>query len=243
MARLAKEGVALSFDVRPDEREALRYLGYSGQVLDEGVEERYAAAEAKCAEFQARGVFRVFPCAEAGESADGVCLEGAPLVLPGADITRHLEGSVAVVLLAATLGHEADRAIRREMALSPTNGAILSAAASSQVEAAVEVLHDCVRTWAAERGLRAGDRFSPGYGDLPLSVQPAFLDVVNAGKLLGVTTTPANFLAPSKSITAIVGLFKGEEPAADSEKGKPARCGAAACSMKCSSECPLKRDG
>lgn len=241
MTSLAKEGMPLSFDAMPDKQEALRYLGYSGQVLDEGVEGRYAAAEVKCAEFQARGVFRVFPRVEAGESADGVCLEGASLVLPGADIARHLEGAVAVVLLAATLGHEADRMIRRETALSPTDGAILSAAASSQIEDAVEALHDCVRAWAAERGMRASGRFSPGYGDLPLSVQPAFLDVANAGKLLGITTTPANFLVPSKSVTAIVGLFEGEEPAVV-ESSKPARCGAVVCSMKCSTDCPLRRD-
>lgn len=242
----AKEGMPLSFDVGPDKQEALRYLGYSGQVLDEGVEDRYAAAEAKCAEFRARGAFRVFPCidvasagiasidvasvgvasvgvasagvgsADVADVGPGTCgggaqgcvrLGGTSLVLPGSDIVRHLEGAVAVALLAATLGHEADRAIRREMALSPTDGAILGAAASSQIEVAVEMLHDCVRAWAVERGLRAGDRFSPGYGDLPLSVQPAFLDAVAAGKLLGITTTPANFLAPSKSVTAIVGLF------------------------------------
>ena len=227
----AKEGAPLSFDVRPDKQEALRYLGYSGQVLDEGVEDRYVAAEAKCAEFRARGVFRVFPridvasvdvasagvgSADVADVGPGTCgggaqgcvrLGGTSLVLPGSDIVRHLEGAVAVALLAATLGHEADRAIRREMALSPTDGAILGAAASSQIEVAVEMLHDCVRAWAVERGLRAGDRFSPGYGDLPLSVQPAFLDAVAAGKLLGITTTPANFLAPSKSVTAIVGLF------------------------------------
>ena len=48
-------------------------------------------------------------------------------------------------------------------------------------------------------------RFSPGYGDLPLSVQPAFAQELDL-ESLGVAVTDSYLLVPQKSITALVGV-------------------------------------
>lgn len=199
------EGAPVFLDVRPDSARTLRYLGIRGSEPDEGIAERLVRAEGLCAEGRARGLFRVF--AVGACDAEGVHLEGSALVLPGEHIARHLEGASFAALLVATLGLGNERLIRREAALSATEGMLVDAASSSMAEEAARALHEHVRSWAAERGLRAGTRFSPGYGDLPLEVQPAFLDAVGAGKTLGVSATPANLLVPSKSVTAVVGLF------------------------------------
>lgn len=199
------EGASVSLDVRPDSARTLRYLGIRGAEPDEGTSERLSRAEELCAEGGARGLFRVFAIGE--RDAEGVHLEGSALVLPGEHIARHLEGASFAALLVATLGLDNERLIRRETALSATDGMLVDAASSSMAEEAARALHEHVRAWAAERGLRAGTRFSPGYGDLPLEVQPAFLEAVGAGKILGVGTTPANLLVPSKSVTAVAGLF------------------------------------
>ena len=50
-------------------------------------------------------------------------------------------------------------------------------------------------------------RFSPGYGDLPLAVQPRFIEALDAQKLLGLSVNSSLLLVPAKSVTAVVGLF------------------------------------
>jgi len=49
------------------------------------------------------------------------------------------------------------------------------------------------------------DRFSPGYGDLPLEVQPALLEAAQAHRI-GVTAAPSLMMIPQKSVSALIGL-------------------------------------
>ena len=60
----------------------------------------------------------------------------------------------------------------------------------------------------SEAGLRTNWRFSPGYGDAPLSMQPALLRALGAPGRLAVSCTDSFLLVPSKSITAAIGLFE-----------------------------------
>ena len=41
---------------------------------------------------------------------------------------------------------------------------------------------------------------------LPLSVQPALLDALDAQNTLGITLTPQLWMVPQKSVTALMGL-------------------------------------
>ena len=49
-------------------------------------------------------------------------------------------------------------------------------------------------------------RYSPGYGDLPLSIQRPLLDLLNAQRAIGLTLTPTNLMVPRKSVTAVMGV-------------------------------------
>jgi cobalamin-dependent methionine synthase I len=51
-------------------------------------------------------------------------------------------------------------------------------------------------------------RFSPGYGDFPLSYQRVLIDLLDAPRVLGVSVTPSDLLVPVKSVTAVVGIRK-----------------------------------
>ena len=77
------------------------------------------------------------------------------------------------------------------------------------------------------------DRFSPGYGDLPLNLQADFLRVLDAGRKLGITANESFLLLPCKSVTAIVGL-------SDRPQGAKIR-GCAYCAMR--EECAYRKDG
>lgn len=118
-------------------------------------------------------------------------------LVKGNDLTRHLTGCEEVVLFAVTLGAGADRALRRAQM-----GSVAMAAAMA--EAAAQA-HALLRRSARERGLWLTQRFSPGYGDCPLSLQPALLRLLDAPRAIGLTATKDDLLLPRKSVTAICG--------------------------------------
>ena len=49
-------------------------------------------------------------------------------------------------------------------------------------------------------------RYSPGYGDLPLSLQGDLLWLLDAPRRVGLTVSPSHILLPRKSVTAILGI-------------------------------------
>lgn len=76
-------------------------------------------------------------------------------------------------------------------------------------------------------------RFSPGYGDYPIRLQPNFLKVLDAPRKIGLCTNETFLLTPTKSVTAIMGISKNEI-----EKKKR---GCAVCSLKGS--CRFRKAG
>ncbi len=117
--------------------------------------------------------------------------------LRGKDIINHLRGAHTVVLFAATLGHGVDLEIRKAQAVDMARAAALDACAAAYIE------------WCCDEnmpeGLPACSRFSPGYGDYPLSLQPQLLKALGAEKI-GITALESFMLLPTKSVTAVIGL-------------------------------------
>ena len=219
-----------------DRDEALRYLGYAGQQVDEALLARFRALADACErDLEPVYAWETFDV-DGGTSrfdssaADAACvvLAGCGLTLRGADITRHLAGASKVALMACTLGMESEREYRRLAAISPADGAMFGSCCSALVEACANAVEAQVVAAAAQAGLVTNWRFSPGYGDLPLDVQPAFIRALDAGRRLGIAVTPTNMLVPVKSVTAVIGLFDAAAGIAnDSVDDTCARCPAA----------------
>ena len=190
-----------------DVSEALRYLGAAkteGETV-QAVEQAAAEVEAS---ISPRFVYRVFSV-EHAES--GILLPEAGLSLPGKLAGNMLQACSLAVLLCCTLGAEFDRMLRMAQARDMAKAAVLNACGSAYVEAGCE---EAEREIAARYpGMYCTDRFSPGYGDLPLSVQPGFLAAVDAGKRIGVVVTDTCLMLPAKSVTAIIGLSETPQPA------------------------------
>lgn len=123
----------------------------------------------------------------------------ANLPFSSADLTRCLQGAREAYLFAATLGHEVDRIIRKYTVLSAANLLIVQAIAATAIE---QYIDDETASW----GEKLLPRYSPGYGDLPLSVQPTFLAALDPKGTLGITLTETMLMIPSKSVTAIIGI-------------------------------------
>lgn len=152
------------------------------------------------------------------------------LQLPGRTAARMLADCRQCAVLVCTLGAEFDLWVRREQLRDMAQAALLDALGSAYIEAACDAAEDAIRARFPEMHLT--DRFSPGYGDLPLAVQPTLLTLAG-GSRIGVTLTDAMLMLPQKSVTAIVGI---------ADTPQPARIrGCAHCSLRQS--CPYRKAG
>ena len=178
-------------------REALRYLrarpdDKEAQLLVDTVYLRLRN------EVQARHVLQKHRIAV---DATGVTLESGTR-FNSRDLAAHLKGCEEALLLGATLGSRVDAAIRR-LAL----GSVAEGAAAQAVAAAlIESYCDEVQARFDTGGLAQRPRFSPGYGDWDLAEQRLLFPVLNCAKLIGLTLTEGCMMAPSKSVTAVIGL-------------------------------------
>lgn len=190
-----------ALDCHVDEFRALKYLGQRGQELTDELADRFQDAIRLCESIaRPRGIARSFALER---RADGIALAGNTLVLTGHNIARHLDGCPLACLLAVTLGMEGERMIARLQATSPLDALLFDACASSMTE---EAASQRIAELADEAGLVPTKRFSPGFGDLTLELQDAFLQTIDADKLLGIHAGSSHLMTPMKSVTAIVGL-------------------------------------
>jgi len=181
--------------------EALRYLG-AGETADETLRQDMAAvANRLTTTIQPRWTYRVFSTEKREE---GIFLKEADIVLPGKMAATMLATCQQAVLLVCTLGMEFEAMLRAEQARDMARAVMLDACGSAWVESGC----DAAEAEIAARfpNLYLTDRFSPGYGDLPLSLQPSVCAVLEAQKRLGVHVSESFLMTPSKTVTAVIGL-------------------------------------
>ena len=164
--------------------EVLRYLGYRGQKMDSEFEEKLARAMALCDRVaRPRYVWGLFD-----------------------DPKLQLPNTCGTAVFAATLGqeisHEIDVWQRRDMSFA----ALLDASATQAVEQICDAAEKEIAEWAHTMGLFPASRVSPGYGDLPLTLQEPILRLLDAGRRIGLYLARSLMLAPQKSVTALVSL-------------------------------------
>ncbi|MCL1940438.1 MAG: hypothetical protein FWG09_00740 [Synergistaceae bacterium] len=190
--------------------EVLRYLGRRGQEVPEeldGLIEGCIALMREAASF--RQAHLSFPVSRA---EDGLfLLTGAGIPLRGKDIASHLSGCTQAVLLAVTLGAGADALIRKWERADLTRSLVLDACATQLIEEFCDEIERQICAEAAASGLVSVPRFSPGYGDFPLDIQPRIIEALNAGRAIGLTCTEHHILLPRKSVTALIGLSAQRE--------------------------------
>ncbi len=123
--------------------------------------------------------------------------------LESRSLYKNLNGCEEAFIFAVTIGHNVDRMLKKMSITSVAEHFVTDALASAFAEAAC----DCAEN-EIKGELKCKPRFSPGYGDLPLSIQPQVLAIVDAGRLLNITLGKTLLMSPSKSITAIMGIEK-----------------------------------
>lgn len=127
-------------------------------------------------------------------------------ILQGADIRRHLAECPQAILLAVTLGPMVDSQIRRSAVGDVAAGAAADALASALAEQSADQAEALLRQRITAEGRYLTCRYSPGYGDWPVTVQPQAAELLDAGRQIGLYVTDTALMTPRKSVTALLGV-------------------------------------
>ena len=191
-----------SFDeIEINHREALRYLGYRNYqpadtdgLFDVATDVLKNAAHLK-------SCYRETAIEIHGDEIDfGFCK------IKSRDLTKNLSGCKKVFIFAATLGSGVDRAILKYEKIEPSKAVVIDALSSAAIEGLCNLLNG-----ELSEGRKTRPRYSPGYGDVPLTYQRDFLNFLDAQRKIGLTLTDTFFMSPTKSVTAIIGFETEDE--------------------------------
>ena len=124
-------------------------------------------------------------------------------ILQGEDIKKHMANCKKIILFAATLGFSPDGLITMAtVSRNTTKALIVDALASAVIEQVCDMVESQISA-----NKKTTTRYSPGYGDFPLTVQNDLLAALDAKKQIGVHVTEEGLLIPRKSVTAAVGVY------------------------------------
>ncbi len=185
-------------------KEILRYLGYGRTepdvrvtaLVEECINELLAAS-------QKNNIYRIFDC-HIGESTVNI----GQMEIASRNLAKNLAGCEEVVLFAATLGIQADFLQKKYAHLDMSKAVILQAAAAAVIEAYCDECQKKIEMEQEKRNRFLRPRFSPGYGDFSLLHQRDMISLLDCPRKIGLTLTESLMLAPSKSVTAVMGISK-----------------------------------
>lgn len=197
-------------------------IGHSGGGIDAAVDMQINDCIKKISDAaQPKYVYRIFniersdrnslidsDAPEGSEIADNkkIMLGGTSVEIVGNDAAALLKDCDACIVMAATLGQRSEMMLRRAQITDMTEAVILDSCASSAIESVCEQLNDDLRSEYEAAGKFLTDRYSPGYGDMPLAMQPELCGLLQTEKRIGLSVSPGLTLIPSKSVTAIIGI-------------------------------------
>ena len=203
-----------------DRREIIRYMG--AKELTEELE----ALLDECL-VEAEGRLRYSVCwQEIPVTVTGNTVELGCMAAESTSLANRLAGCDRAVLFAATVGLELDRLIARYSRLQPVKGLIFQAIGAERVEALCDAFSADVRRWAQEMGCCTRPRFSPGYGNVPLTLQTDIFRLLDCSRKIGLSLNSSLLMTPSKSVTAVIGIGQGTQ---QPDKEKCSACGKGDC--------------
>ena len=136
---------------------------------------------------------------------EGNIVSGSVRLSIAGTLARHLADCRAAYLVCGTLGTGFDAFQRRVSATSGADALIAQAIGAALIEKLMDGVEAEIR-----RELQPNEtlvsRYSPGYGDFPLTAQRELLSLLDAPRKVGVSLTDTLLMVPSKSVSAIIGV-------------------------------------
>ncbi len=191
-----------------DKSEILRFLEYRGQEMDEELSKQID----RCMEIINTAAEPAYISREFDMKPDGSYPDECSF-LNGNDIKKHLLGCKKIILMAATLGAGVENAIRRAQIKNVSDAVIMDSCASVLIEAVCDTIDAMFRAEYEQQNLFLTMRYSPGYGDLPISIQKDFIYLLDTVRRIGLNVSSSGIMIPRKSVTAIIGVSETERKA------------------------------
>ena len=183
-------------------REAVRYLGYGKHAVDDQTLGLIADSFGSLRTLSSRkSVYRIFDL----EQEDGETVRFGSLTVKSKSLGKNLRGCDKIVLFGATLGIGVDQLLSRTSKTDMAKTVVLQACAAALLEEYCDECQERIRQEMESEGRYLRPRFSPGYGDFPIECQRDMVRMLDCAKSIGLTLTESCMMAPSKSVTAVIG--------------------------------------
>lgn len=195
-----------------DNNDILRYLGYKSNKPDEKTYRLISECKKEIlnnATYQYTYAFYNIEKLKSKSNPQrfSIKLSDVNIFLEGNSIKKHLNHCDRCAIICATLGSEVDRLIRYYSVSNITKALILDACATANIELLINNIQSSLKEILIKDNFLITNRFSPGYGDFPLNIQPKLLNILGAYKI-GLSCNTSHLLIPQKSVTAIIGISK-----------------------------------
>ena len=210
-----------------NDKEVLRFLGYRGAETDDRISPLVnEMIELFSANLVPKSVYGIWDC-----KTDSSALSVGGISVKSKNLCEHLKNCRHAVLLAATLGPQADTLIRRFSVQDMEKAVVAQAVCAAMIEAYCDEITCKIENEFTQNkelcGLHPVTRFSPGYGDFDIAHQKDILSLLNCRRI-GLTLTDGNMLVPSKSVTAVIGFSREKGQVT----GKCESCAAVSCEFR-----------
>ena len=188
-----------------DREEVLRYLEYKCKDIDnnlvEIIEECRNIAKDR---INPRYTFRVYSIKQKYKGI--IELEGTNLILESNDLYEILKDCNECILMAATLGINIEKDIKKYSCTELTKGIIIDSCATTAIEEVCDRVQNEIENNILKNGQYLTFRYSPGYGDLSIEKNTEILNILNGQKEIGLTITNSGIMIPRKLVIAIIGI-------------------------------------
>lgn len=180
-----------------NKREILRYLRTKSTIEDEALLKLIDEAVCEVKDTaKPKSIYRIFDC-EVTENS--LIIEN--FEFKSRRLAENLKGCKKAAVLAATIGTEGDRLLRKYSSES-ARLIIMQAVLAAYIEEICDGVQKKIET---DNHIKTRQRFSPGYFDLDISEQKKIFSLLEITKRCGITLTDTCQMIPTKSVTAFTG--------------------------------------
>lgn len=187
--------------IKPNKKEILRYLGVKGEIPNEILEQIDILTKELQQKITPRHIYKRLNC-----SINDNIINIDNITIKSKNLANHINGCNEIILLSATLSIVADNLLRRYSVTDIAKAAILQAISAAMIEEYCDQIEKEIADNLLKEDLYLTTRFSPGYGDFPITHQKDILDILECNKKIGLTLSESYMLSPTKSVTAIMGI-------------------------------------
>ena len=198
--------------IKIDKSEVLRYLEYKGQHIDEQlnciIDECIKITKEKISPRYTLGVYSILR--ENIDDSYQIKFENSNIVIKSKDLYKLLNNCTQCIILSTTLGIDIEKQIKINSYSNLTKSIIIDACATTAIEEFCDILQSNIEDKLIRKCKYITNRYSPGYGDLPININEDIINLLNTSKKIGLTITKDKIMIPRKSVIAIIGISENK---------------------------------